>query len=62
MPPLVTSIGLVGSDGDGTVRLIWAIAALVVALLIGLWIYGEMLKPKTQQIQQEAVRAEPAQP
>lgn len=43
-------------------RLIIAIAALVVAVLVGLWIYGEMLQPKTQQIQQEAVRADQNQP
>ena len=43
-------------------RLIMAGAALVAAVLVGLWIYGEMLKPKTQQIQQEAVRADAQKP
>lgn len=43
-------------------RLIAAIAVLFVAVLIGLWVYGEMMRPKTQQIEQEAVRAGEAQP
>ena len=43
-------------------RLIMTIAALVVAVLVGLWIYGETLRPKTQQIQQEAVRADEQKP
>ncbi len=43
-------------------RLIAVIAVLFVAVLIGLWIYGEMMRPKTQQFEQEAVRAGEAQP
>ena len=43
-------------------RLIAAISVLIVAILIGLWVYGEMMRPKTQQIEQEAVRAVEAQP
>lgn len=43
-------------------RLFAAIAVMIVAILIGLWIYGEMMRPKTQQIEQEAVRAGEAQP
>lgn len=43
-------------------RLILAVAGLVLAVLVGLWVYGVTLKPKTQHIQQEAVHASAPQP
>jgi len=38
------------------VRFILVVAVLVVAALIGLFIYGQMLQPDTRLIEQEAVR------
>ena len=37
-------------------RFILIVAVLVVAALIGLFIYGQMLQPDTRLIEQEAVR------
>ncbi|MEQ8179312.1 MAG: hypothetical protein RIC52_18955 [Amphiplicatus sp.] len=37
-------------------RFILVVAVLVVAALIGLFIYGQMLQPDTRLIEQEAVR------
>ncbi len=37
-------------------RFILIVAALIVAALVGLFIYGQMLEPETRLIEQEAVR------
>ncbi|MEE2691371.1 MAG: hypothetical protein VX640_07525 [Pseudomonadota bacterium] len=37
-------------------RLIIVAVVLVIAALVGLFIYGQMLEPQTRMIEQEAVR------